>query len=663
MALLSLGFQVAAIIGLLWGAVLAVGLIVPRLSVALPLAPWMMLTGLFAIETVAGLGSLRGLATLGMGLTAWLIALSARDDAMDSNATWLSAWRAEFNPRRVARAAWPFLIAFAYALTWRYRAPDLNEWIEKIPDLVQVAGHSAGAGVPSADAWLAPYANTHYYTFQHYGAAVLGRLLGLSPGLASNLGFCVLVGCIGAGFASALAGVGAGRRSRWLIWAALLVGGSGVTLLAPWLIEGQRPWERIFLFGTVPMTVAPLGTALEAYAASFPRLSLPYEPLAYSILLGDFHAPLSSYALLGLAIAAGSAWRSSGQVRFAAIVGASMTWTVLANPWALPLHSLAVGVWLVGERASGKVLLGAVAGGAALVWLLTWGFLSDFTIAASRQALSFAWLPAAERTPLFFFVILLGPTLLLLLAGLMSGDRSAARVSVLVASALVALEFVYVDDSYAGSDNRFNTVLKTWPWLASAALLLAAPRLLRRSAGRFAHVLAVAACALPCLYVGDLWRQWRDAGSASSGQLEGHAFLTVRPECRILLQRLRVEPRGVVVQDPRAAGEPALVSVPLHAGHAMWLGWDGYSSLWRGFPEDVPHRRRRVEAAFDGLDPDAGTWMAAEGIDYVLFFREQETRERWVVIDQALRRNYLWCELYRDGDRPVGFWRRVDRAR
>lgn len=662
MALLALGFQVAAILTLLWGAALLVGLMIPRLSVALPLAPWVMLTGLFALETVVGLGSLRGLATLGMGSTALLVWLSARNDPPGSAPGLFSAWRAEFNPRRVGRAAVPFLVAFAYALAWRYRTPDLNDWIEKIPDLAQVAGHSAGAGVPSVDAWLSPYANTHYYSFQHYGAAVLGRLLNLSPGLASNLGFCVLVGLIGAGFASALAGVGAGRRSRWLIWATLLIGGSGVTLLAPWLIEGDRPWERVFLFGTVPMTVAPLGTALEAYGASFPRLSLPYEPLAYSILLGDFHAPLSSYALLGLAIAAGAAWRSTGQVRFAAIVGASITWTILANPWALPLHGLAVGAWLVWERVSWRSLVTGVAGGAALVWLLTWGFLAEFTIAASRQALSFAWLPAVERTPPFFFVILLGPTLLLLIAGLVSEDRGAVRLSVLVALALAMLEVVYVDDSYAGSDNRFNTVLKAWPWLASVALLLVAPRLLRTSAGRTAQGLAVVACVLPCLYAGDVWRQWRDSGSASSGHLEGHAFLTARPEYRIFLQRLRIEPRGVVVQDPRAAGEPSLVSLPLHAGHAMWLGWDGYSSLWRGFPEDVPQRRRRLEAAFDGQDPGAGAWMAAEGIDYVLFFRKQETRERWVVIDQALRGRYLWCEVYRDGDRPVGFWRRVRRA-
>lgn len=663
MLLLLLAFQVAAILTLLWGAVLACGFVLPRVGVATVAAPWCVVTVFFAVETVVGLGSLRGLTTLALVLAAALIWLSGRSHWPSSSPAWVSAWRAEFGPRQVVRVAWPFAVAFFYALAWRYRSPDLTDWIEKIPDLAQVVGHAAGEGVPGFDAWYGPFRNSNYYAFQHYGAALLGRMLVMSPGLASNLGFCVMVGCIGAAFAGALAASGATRRVRVVIWVALLIGGSGVTLLAPWLIEGQRPWERIFLFGSVPMTVAPLGTWLESYAASFPRLSLPFEPLAYSILLGDFHAPLGSYALLGLAITAGAAWRESGQVRYAGLVGASITWTVLANPWALPLHGLAVCAWIVWERGAWKSLLPAVAVGGAVVWLAAWGFLAEFTVDAARHSLRFAWVPSVERTPPLFLLILLGPTLLLLLSGAVSGDRTARWLAVLGAGALLLLEGVYVDDSYTGSDNRFNTVLKAWPWVASALLLLLAPRLLSGSMRRGPRILAIVACVLPCAYAKDLWISWRDAGSPSSGRLEGHAFLTSRRENRILLDRLRQEPCGVVVQDPRADGEPALISLPLHAGHRMWLGWDGYASLWRGFPEDVPHRRRRLEAAFDGRDPAAGAWMAAEGIDYVLFFRPPDSAERWSLLDRALRGHYTWYEVFQEGDRPVGFWRRVPERR
>ena len=279
------------------------------------------------------------------------------------------------------------------------------------------------------------------------------------------------------------------------------------------------------------------------------------------------------------------------------------------------------------------------------------------------MSVHFAWVPSAEGTPPLFFLILLGPTLLLLLAGVLSGDPVARKVSVLGAVALALVELIFVDDSYAGGDNRFNTVLKAWPWIASAALLLVAPRLLSGSTGRGPRIAALIACVLPCVYARDLWVHWRGSGSDSTGHLEGHAFLTARREYKIMLERLRVEPRGVVVLDPRPDGEPSLISLPLHAGHGMWLGWDGYSSLWRGFPEDVPQRRRRLEAAFDGRDAAAGSWMAAEGIDYVLFFRPQETRERWEALDRVLREHYIWCEIFREGERPVGFWHRDRRTR
>jgi hypothetical protein len=55
--------------------------------------------------------------------------------------------------------------------------------------------------------------------------------------------------------------------------------------------------------------------------------------------------------------------------------------------------------------------------------------------------------------------------------------------------------------------------------------------------------------------------------------------------------------------------------------------------------------------------------MAAEGIDYVLFFRPADSAERWSLLDRALRGHYTWYEVFQEGDRPVGFWRRVPERR
>jgi hypothetical protein len=61
---LLLAFQIAAILTLRWGAVPACGFVLPRVGVATVAAPWCGVTVLFAVETVVGLGSLRGLTTV-----------------------------------------------------------------------------------------------------------------------------------------------------------------------------------------------------------------------------------------------------------------------------------------------------------------------------------------------------------------------------------------------------------------------------------------------------------------------------------------------------------------------------------------------------------------------------------------------------------------------
>lgn len=660
--LLSLGFTLAVLLANVWGMTLATGLFWRRRWLALNAAPWLVTTAFFAIECHVGLGTLRGLCALATLVSVTLIGFSAGA----APPRWLSgvwrerfdAWRSEFNPRRLAGCGAVFVTAFAYAFAWRYVYPDIHAWIEKIPDFAYVAGHASGERIPVPDVWLAPFVSAHYYSFQHYAAALAGRLLGVAPGVAYNLGFSLLVGWIGAGFGAVLVQV---TRSSWIrgvVWSALLVGGSGVTLLAPWVRSGVLPWEGTFLFGKVTMDKEPLGPALEAYASGFKRMNLPYEPLAYSIYLGDYHAPMASYALMGLAAAAALAWQDSRRRRDAALVGATLTWTVLANLWSLPLHGMAVVLWCLWHRRSFRQLLPGLLAGAAVVWALTWGYLSAFTAETVRQGVRFDWVPADERTPPLFLLIALGPTLALALAAVLARDGFVRRLALIALGFLLVSEVIYVDDSYSGLENRFNTTLKWWPWIGTATLLLLGPRALStqgRVGSRFAAWLAVL---IPCTYLGVLVENWGWGDRQSVGHLEGHRFITKLPGPGLLLTRLEREPRGVAIEDPRDGGTEGLASLPLYAGHRLWLGWDGYESLWRGFPEDVGARRRRLVAFFDGALPEPSAWLEAEGIDYVLFYRPTDTPERWHALNASIQRSHVWCEILILENRPVGYWKR-----
>ena len=661
MQLLSLGFTLAVLLTNVWGLTLATGWIWGHRWIALVAAPWICTTLFFLVECHWGLGRLQSLGALATLVSAGLIYMSG--------SVWkpawcggrigdlLSAWRSEFAPRCLLGCGSVFVVGFAYVLAWRYAYPDIHAWIEKIPDFAYVAGYSSGERIPVTDVWLAPYASQHYYSFQHYAAALMGRLLGVSPGAAYNLGFSLMVAWIGAGFAAVLVRL---TRSWWIraaLWIALLGGGSGVTLVVPLLLKNGLPWESTFLFGSVTMDEEPLGTALERYAQSFKRMNLPTEPLAYSIYLGDYHAPLASYALLGLAVAAALQWQATGRRREAGLIGATLTWTVLANLWSLPLQGLAILIWAGWHRREWRRWLPGLVLGAAAVWLASWGYLSEFVSEAVRQEAGFGWVAAGEHTPPWFFLIIHLPTLFLALAGIFSRHTVARRLGWLAFAFLALSEFVFVDDSYAGEHNRFNTVLKWWPWIATSTLLILGPIALSEPRRGWIRGIAFIACFAPCVYLWNLATYWWMGDRQSAGFLDGHHFMTKEPFVRLLLERLLREPRGVVIEDPRDDGSEGLASLPLHAGHLLWLGWEGYELLWRGFPEDVRLRKGRLMSFYDGSLPDAVEWLESEKIDYVLFYRSTDTGLRWAELDRQIGAAYTWCELLTENDRKIGFWR------
>jgi hypothetical protein len=264
--------------------------------------------------------------------------------------------------------------------------PDINGSSEKIADFSYICSYYGGATIPVRDVWLYPYLSTQYYSFQHYAAALMGRILGLPTGVAYNIGFCVLIALGGTAFSGA---VFMSCRKYWvrtLVIAGFVLGGMGTTLFVHLTDTSIRPWTSMRYIGSAPMDKAPVGTWLKSYAGRYVHMELPGEPFSYSIYLGDYHAPLSGYYLLGLGAMAMMLWGRFRKRRYAAIVGCTVTWTLLANTWLLPLQVIGVAAWLLYNHRDARALLSSVAAGAALVWMLAWSYLSAFTASAAGYA-------------------------------------------------------------------------------------------------------------------------------------------------------------------------------------------------------------------------------------------------------------------------------------
>jgi len=661
----------------IWGFMLMAGAVWNNRWFALAAGPILVTTAMYAVECHHGLGpSLLGLGQFSAAVSVALILLSG--------ASWepaflgerarahLRRWRAEFAPRRVAGCLAVFSAVFLYAMAWRYTDPNLNGGSEKDADFSYICSYYSGATIPVPDYWYYPYPSDHYYSFQHYGAALMGRALQLPRGVAYNIAFCLLIGLGGAAVSGAV--VLASRRVwvRALVIAGFVVGGTGATLLVH-LTETQiGPISSMRFIGTARMDKAPVGTWLAAYKAKYawvvpdgPSLdmALPSEPFSYSIYWGDYHATLSGYYLLGLSVMAMLLWSRDHKRRYAAVVGGALTWTVLANPWNLPLQGILTVVWLAANLRDWRRLPLSVAAGAAVVWLAASVYLSAFTASGAGTGAVFRLVTQKQHTPPLLFILFHLPTILLILLGFASGVRRGRRLGAFWLLLLLFTEFIYLDSVYVGTDARTNSTLKWWPWVQAGALMTLGPLVIEQASRRWIRVAGTLVCLYPCFYAIDLWPYLRDRVSESTGHLEGYYLLTRDENTKLILDRLTVEKPGVVAErpDPQGGFTDSGI-IPLFAGKQLWLGWAGHELLWRSFKDEIRRRFAGITMVFNGEMPDAGKWLSAQGIDYVLWYRPDDTPELWEKVNRSIGPGYEWLDLriYPDQDpRKVGFWRRA----
>jgi len=664
---LGLLFALALLAASLWGLMLLAGLCWRNRWLALAAAPLLAVTGIYAIECYHGLGpSLPGLGLFSSVFSAAMITASliSWEPAWlgDRGTALVRQWRAEFAPRRLVGCFGVFSAIFLYAMLWRFTSPDIDGSSEKIADFSFICSYYTGATIPVPDVWFHPYLSTQYYSFQHYGAALMGRVLVLPRGTAYNVGLCLLIALGGTAFSGAVFMAARKAWVRALVISAFVIGGTGMTLLVHLTEKDVQPWTSMRFIGSAPMDKPPLGPWLRAYQGKFEHLELPGEIFSYVVYLGDYHAPISGYYLLGVCAMAMMLWSRSRERRYAVIAGCTLTWTLLADTWVLPLQGIGIAAWLLFNHRDWRRLVPSVVAGAAIVWLAAWVYLSAFTASAAGYGASLRMVPWKEHTPPILFVLFLLPTIALILLALASGSPQGRRLGILWLTLLLFSEYFYVDDVYAGVFDRFNTTLKWWPWVAAGTLMTLGPFVLERAARRWVRIAGTLFCLYPCFYVADLWRPFLGGPRDSIGKLEGTNFLTRDEFPRLMLGRLKVEKPGVVIERPDKEGGFTNSSViPLFAGQRMWLGWYGHELLWREFREDIRRRHDRLVLFYDAGVPDAGKWLLAQGIDYVLWYRPGDTPELWEKVNRTMGSGYVWTDIltYPDGGRRVGLWRRA----
>jgi hypothetical protein len=298
-----------------------------------------------------------------------------------------------------------FVGIFTFTFGLRCIFPDVSNANEGVFNYTRVLNYYLGGTLPPKDCWLPPFDYGGYYTFQHYGAAILGRLFSTDVGTAYNVSFAFLLAWL------CLMGAGVAHSLTGSIWASL---GVVLVLLGAW--TGSFPF---IIFFDPRGADYGLSTNLNADWDRPDRNPFswicsrdPYhpasilEPPTINLYWSEFHSTLGgNFVTIASVLASSEVFRSARQ---------NWSWIALI---VLPMIVVITSAWfffVVAFLCWGSVIVALMAGRrpenarhvilSGLVALaLIWPFV--FSVTGISVPEQFGWTQPEDRTELWMFAI------------------------------------------------------------------------------------------------------------------------------------------------------------------------------------------------------------------------------------------------------------------
>lgn len=622
----------------------------PRFALALPAAVLGSALLLFFVEHFFGLGQIR-----------WLWPFTTAAAAYS-----IYVHRAALKLQHSDLAA--FTGGFGYGFAWRMAYPDIMSSSEHMTDLFFISNYLPGTTLPPDDLWLASQKFDYYYAFQHYAAALMGRLFGLDGGTAYNFSFCVVFGLIFAlAWFVARTLIGDNKRHAVLVIFALAIGGTGVSPLYHLLYKSdifsasdttRALWTNTRFIGMYDKQAdGPLAdTVLGADHATTVTPELPLESLAYLTYLGDFHPPLGGFVLLLLALAC-IVWleKKPDDGNAQALLAITIPLAIVTNAWVFPLQVLLALAWILmrvlqQRQPNWKMLFIGLAVGMALIL----PFMSHF--ATQTQSVTLKWLQPQDRAPIVKVFIIIWPLLALAALGIWQArSRKLALVfCLMVIGVLTFTSLLYFEDGNGGTYKRFNTTLKWWSWIQVLAVVaLGAINLGARSIviryGTIAVLLLISTFGF------ELSRYWLHTPRTSAGKMAGHHWFTQDTNQRDILTYLRTAPRGIVMENIRGGAYSKSGAFSLFAAKPSLLTWPDHMSGWKGNAAHMRLLQNQITQFYAGQQNDMIGWLQANNVRYIVWTTE-DNQQAFDQVKQQIEILYHWKPFVANDNPHPGVW-------
>ncbi|MCE2573159.1 DUF2298 domain-containing protein [Motilimonas eburnea] len=617
---------------------------------------------LFFIEHYIGLGNLSWLWPLTTILSVWVL--------YQANASFRQGWW---------KSELVFIVGLGYGLFWKMAFPDIDGGSEALTDLSFVSNYMAGTQLPPVDNWLPGYTFNFYYGFQHYSAALLGRILNLSVGHSYNFASALVMAFI---FSLVWAIASTWCKNKYLklvLLLAVVAGGTGVSPFVPFMYDYPENQARFAAQSKLWASVRYIGMYDERVNTDFGKeyfgvapstnLEMPLETIGYLTFQGDYHPPLGSFTLLLLALACifqlEKIRTTLAQQRWlTGILVATGPLMLITNTWVVPLQALLVFSWLGYRAICGRSLClkSVIAGGMAPL-ILAYPFLFEFTSNALSTPIK--WVGADQHVNFTQWLLILWPVLMLwlLAAGLVKKLPLAAFIMVISGVCLGLSELIIIDDPMGGVFDRFNTILKWWSWIQVLMLVGLCGVLFAKQAGWLRWLTLIPLVALSSYSV-TLVEYFSVADKSSFGKLHGHHWLTKHPENRQILTYLKNAPAGVVLERLDRMAYSSTSAMALFADKPSFTGWPSHQKQWRSNADFIYQRGLQAQQLFKGQLDDPLTWLAKHQIQYIVWRQDDYNADRqgWLNVQQKIARDYIWLPFKEHGDLRLGIWQRKEQG-
>ncbi len=370
-----------------------------------------------------------------------------------------------------------FLASFAFTFAFRCVTPNIDFTSDGISDLNMVNTYSQGGTLPPTDTWLPPYPFEWYYGLQHYAASILGRLIDVKVGIATNVSHALLsaLTCVvGAGVAWRVSGgkIWVTALIPILIESAMTGTSAYIELTAKdpsvWLasdLNGIMPTEAAPTVSLAPDTYNPLWRLLNAHShfGAF-RLQTPgfwtWRSEYHANAGGHFLTLLALLAVVELALPRRTLWPwiLAVMVPLLAVIGSA---------WALPITALLAWgflpiAWFCGRRPiylpHAIIALGT---GIVLIWP------AFYNATSSPQPPEILRLVKEDYVPWFEYLVQWWPILTLWICAFVC----FWRLSFALRWVLLVVPVMLLGIDLVNIESRYNMIEKMWGYTWGVALI------------------------------------------------------------------------------------------------------------------------------------------------------------------------------------------------